>query len=202
MIRPVSIILPYIRPDGMERCKDACFDNAGIPTDMFEVLALEDKNRIGVTKMTALLVDQASYDLVCFLADDTVPHPDFLLNALLAMDKLPEEWGMVGLNDQYHGEALATHWLADKRLLPLLGGEFFYTGYRHCFCDHEMTLRCQQLGRYVWAEDAKLDHFNPIIIGEAVDLANYSGYVPKTFLRDKVLFLKRRRNGWKDQKDV
>jgi hypothetical protein len=181
----------------MERCKKAVFDNAGIPTEMIEVLALEDERRIGVTQMVVFLVSQTVFDLVCFLADDTVPQPDFLLNALRAMAKLPEGWGMVGLNDQHHGPELATHWLADKRLLPLLGGEFFHTGYIHCFCDGELTTRCRELGRYIWAEDAKLVHINPVIRGEAVDLENYPGYITENFMHDKVLFHKRRRNGWK-----
>jgi GT2 family glycosyltransferase len=197
MIRPVSVIIPVIRPEGAERCRDAIFDNAGIPSDTFEVLALEDKERIGVAKMVAALTEQSSYDLVCFLADDTIPQPDFLLNALLAMDRLPDEWGLVGLNDGFHGEELATHWLADKRLLPLIGGEFFHTGYYHCFTDDELTSRCKALGRYVWAEDAKILHLHPMLSGRSTNREEYPGYITENFMHDQVLFHVRRRNGWK-----
>jgi hypothetical protein len=70
--------------------------------------------------------------------------------------------GLVGLNDMYWYGEFATHWLASKKLLPYLGGEFFHTGYYHNGCDNELTERCRKINKYVWAEEAKILHDHPI----------------------------------------
>lgn len=196
--RKVSIVIPYIRPEGMQRCKDVIFRNAGIPRKQFELLTSEDKERIGAPIMIQLLVKVTKHDLVMFLGDDTVPWPDFLKNALITMDSLPDGWGVVGLNDGVHdGNFLATHWLADKRMLPLLGGDFFHTGYWHCFCDNELTQRATELGRYVWAADAKVSHENPLIRTELPMTEDYQRvYSSEWYYHDQVLFWQRRQNGW------
>jgi hypothetical protein len=202
MLRSVSVIIPYIRQDGMRRCKSAVFDSAGIPSGMIEVLAVEDVQRIGVPKMVARLTEISSFDLVCFLADDVVVQPDFLLNALIAMEKLPDQWGLVGLNDEHHGAEVATHWLAHKRLLPHLGGEFFHTGYLHCFCDNELTDRCREMGRYIMAEDAKITHLHPLLDQSVSVDSDYARvYSRQNFNRDHQLYLLRRENGWNGRLD-
>jgi GT2 family glycosyltransferase len=147
--------------------------------------------------MVKRLVEKSKHDLVCFLGDDTIPQHGFLREALKAMKTLPDGWGLVALNDKVHQGRLATHWLADKRLLPLIGGEFFHTGYSHCFCDSELTLRCHALGRYVFAEKAVIVHDHPVVRGEALDVSEYPGYESERFARDNLLFIRRRRRGWK-----
>ena len=197
MIRPVSIIIPWIRKTGMNRCMDAVFENAGLPSDMFEIIAEEDKDRIGCPRMVRRLVEKTAFDMVCFLGDDTIPERDFLINAVLAMATLPEGFGLVGLNDGFHTSGLATHWLADKRLLPLLGGEFFHTGYRHCFSDTELTIRCQEMSRYVWAEDARIVHNHPMVDGKVPWDPDYVRvYNADIYALDRVLHLTRKRKGW------
>jgi len=197
----VSIIIPYIRPEGMERCKEAVFANSGVDKEQFELLTAFDEGRIGAPGMVKLLVDAVQTDLVMFLGDDTVPQPDFLLNALQVMTELPDGWGLVGLNDDRHnGNYLATHWLGSKKLLPLIGGEFFHTGYWHCFCDNELTQRATELGRYLWATDARIDHANPIIRKDVKMDADYQrAYSPEWYYHDQVLFWKRKRNNWKEE---
>jgi GT2 family glycosyltransferase len=154
----------------------------------FEIISEEDTGRIGCPKMVKLLVAKTKYDLVMFLGDDTLPQPDFLKNALAAMATLPDGWGLVGLNDQTD-RPVATHWLADKRLLPLLDGEFFHTGYQHCFCDGELRARCEELGRFVFAKNAVVDHDNPI-------LTDGAQYDQEKYKHDRRLFYDRWRNGW------
>ncbi len=195
-MRPVSIVVPVTRPEGARRCFAACHENSGLPKDMYEIVTEEDPERIGLTIMLKRLVEQSSYDLVCFLGDDCVPLPDFLLKAVLAMETLPDGWGLVGLNDQFHGPELATHWLADKRLLPFLGGEFFHTGYRAMYCDNELTERCRAMGRYVWAEEAKIFHDHPAVTGRPLDLSEYPGFAQSVAWKDRFLFHRRRRNRW------
>jgi hypothetical protein len=194
-MRPVSVILPYTRPQGAGRCIEALQAMTGL--DM-EILAEHDVSRIGYPLLTKLLVELSKYDLILWLADDTIPQPGMIEAAQEAMGTLPDGWGLVGLNDGFHnGEELATHWLADKRLLPLLDGEYWHTGYHHCFADNELTLRCRELGRYVWAENARLVHDHPMVRGETVIGTDYAhAYKPTAYFRDQGLFMARLRNGW------
>jgi len=191
----VSIILPVIRPDRVLRCIVAIKVNAGV--DDYEIVTDVDEKRIGCPKMVKQLVAKSIGDLVCFLGDDTVPQPGFLLNALTAMKTLPDGWGLVGLNDGHqNGNKLATHWLADKRLLPFLDGEFFHTGYQHVRCDRELTVRCQQMGRYVWAKEAVIIHEHPVFGSAAVDDDYKRVYSEEYINHDQWLFRKRSQNDW------
>lgn len=193
----VSVIIPVIRTEKARRCIEAVERTSnGWP---IEVVSEEDTARIGAPKMVKRLVDRSTGQIVAFFGDDTVPQPGWLTAALRAMETLPDGWGLVGLNDQHHdGNELATHWLADKRLLPMLGGEFFHTGYRHCFCDNELIARCKAAGRYVWAEEARIEHDHPIVRGESMEGTDYEwAYRADNWYHDQRLFKRRQREGWK-----
>lgn len=149
----ISIIIPVIRPDKAARCCNAIIENSGIPRSQYEIVTEEDKDRIGAPRMVKKLTDESTGDLVCFLGDDTIPQKDFLKNALEAMATLPDGWGLVGFDDniRLRGQIkAAAHWLGNKKLLPLLDGCFFHTGYKHCWCDNELTIRAAELGRYIF----------------------------------------------------
>ncbi len=161
----VSIIIPTLgREEGLKKCTDAIKENAGYSN--YDVVILKDsfENRKGVPKLVKEGTDSCSGELVMFLANDVIPQPNFLKEAV---NKMYEAFGkdmdgLVGLNDMYwHGE-FATHWLASKKLLPYLDGEFFHTGYHHNGCDNELTERCRKMDKYVWAEKAKVLHNHPI----------------------------------------
>jgi hypothetical protein len=116
--------------------------------------------------MVNLLTERAHHDLVCFLADDTIPEPDFLKNSLIAMSNLPDGFGTVALNDYLRPkEELAAHFLASKKMLPFLDGYFFSPEYTHCYCDRELTDKSKAWGRFVFCEDSKLLHEHPIFKG-------------------------------------
>ena len=194
--RQVSVVIPVIRPVGAKKCIAAL--GADLSFRNYEIVTEEDKERIGCPKMVKKLVARTKYDWVMFLADDTIPQPGMIMNAFETTEKLPDKWGMVGLNDGYpKAEQWACHWMAHKKLLPLLDGEFFYTGYRHSFCDCELLERCKGLGRYVFAEKAKLIHNNPLLKGQELD-PDYARIYSQVFhRRDLVLFRKRQRSNWK-----
>jgi len=158
----VSIIVPTIRPGNIKRLLSTITSNAGIQQSNYEVIVMEDTNRIGAPKMVKNLVAMAKHDLVMFLGDDTMPQKNFLKNAIKTMKKFPKMDGMVGLMDpnRKYGEA-PTHWMASKQLLPALGGEFFHTGYIHQYCDNELAARALKLGKLIMSEDSIIVHTHP-----------------------------------------
>lgn len=183
----ISVCIPTIRPEKAKRCIDAVLAQ-GIPV---EILAEEDTERIGAPKMLKRLVDKSKGELVMFLGDDTIPQPQFLAAALKAMETLPNGWGVVGLNSQKSRHA--AHFLADKRMLPLLGGEFFNTEYYHCFCDNELSDIAAEHGRFVFCDEALVVHDHPIFTKEAGDADYRRVYEKEYWKHDKALFIRRKR---------
>ena len=182
-----------IRPEKARRCVEAIRAHAGIPADRYEVVTEFDTDRIGCPKMVKRLVSRSVNPLVCFLGDDTIPQEDFLRNALAAMAQLPDGWGLVGLNDLYHTETGPfTHWLADKRLLDHLDGEFFHTGYNHAYCDNELKDRALELGRCGWAKNAVVKHDNPVVKKEPLTDEYAEVYSKENMGRDEWLYKERK----------
>lgn len=199
-IPKVSILIPYIRPQNVTNLVRLIEERAGIPATHFEIIAVEDTERIGCPKMLKKLVQMAQHAIVCFLGDDTEPEPAFLREALRVMKTFEGGWGMVGLNDQYHdGNMLATHWLAHKKLLKHLNGEFFHTGYQHCYCDRELIDRTKKIRRYKWAKNAKIKHNHPIVQDDQSlwDDDYKRVYNNKVQAADEHLYNLRRQNDWK-----
>lgn len=197
----VSIIIPVIHEDRVGDCISAIKENAGIPETDYEIITEVDKDRIGCPKMVKKLTERTKHDYVMFLGDDTIPQTDFLKNALKSAGDLQDGWGLVGLNDGLSsGSIIATHWLAHKKLLDYLENrEFFYTGYIHQFCDKELTDKAIELGRYIWASDARLLHNHPIRDIFYIDEDYENSYSDMNTRHDQRLYLKRKRdNGyWK-----
>jgi GT2 family glycosyltransferase len=195
----ISIIIPFIRPDKVVRCCNAIIENSGMPRAEYEIVTEEDVDRIGAPKMVKRLVAKSKGQMICYLGDDTIPQKDFLKNALEAMETLPDGWGLVGLDDNIRLKGTvkaAAHWLADKRLLPFLDGEFFHTGYKHCWCDNELTVRATELGRYIFCEEAYIYHDHVIANPKNDDVHYRRAYSQDWQIHDCVLFRKRRANGW------
>jgi hypothetical protein len=165
----VSICIPTMgRPEKLHRLILAIKEHAGY--DNYEIIVKADSpipNNQGAPKTLKRAVDESTGELVMFLGNDCVPEKNFLQEAVWAMARsFPDMDGLVGLNDGYWevGE-IATHWIASKKLLPMLDGEFFHTGYHHTGCDNELTERCKKVGKYVWSKKAKVFHDHPIVTG-------------------------------------
>lgn len=192
----VSIVIPTIRPDKLERCLKAVHENAGYSN--YEVIVEKDDpaNPQGAPKVLKRGVDRSAGELVMFLGDDTIPAPNFLYNAVVSMHKhFPDLDGLIGLNDTlWPGGAVATHWLASKKLLPYLNNEFFHTGYNHLSCDNELTERCRQIGKYFWEERAVVVHDHTSAHGwsdETYDEHYRRVYQYDTMRKDRQLLEKR-----------
>lgn len=189
--KDVSVILPYVREEGALRCLAALKE---VSPDV-EIVAEFDPDRVGPARMIKRLVAKTTRPLVCFLADDTVPEPGFLEAALRAMESLPDGWGVVGLSD-FEDRELCSHWVAHKNMLGLLGGEFHHTGYKHCYGSNELWDRSRELGRYIKAWDAKIQHDNPTLTGKdfSDDVVLMNAYGPgSSQAEDLKLYRQRKR---------
>ncbi len=187
----ISIIIPAIRPADAKRCIKSIHDKGGLPESQYEILTEIDTERIGCPKMVKRLVGNAKHDLVCFLGDDTEVKQDCLKLALEEMRSFPDGWGLVGLADGT-GRELPTHWLASKKLLPSLDGEFFHTGYGHCFCDKELMDIATDLKRFKASNVAKIKHNHPMVTGAKTD-ADYKRVYGSEFQKiDLKLYRKRK----------
>ena len=189
MTPQVTVIMPYVRPALAKRCQDLIRKHAGAP---YILLAEEDTERIGCPKMVKRLTDRAATPIICYIDDDALPEKDFLKLGLEDMETFEDEWGLVGFGDRLPRE-FAGQWLGHKRLLTeVLDGEFFHTGYYHCCCDMELTVRCRRVGRYIKSERAFVLHDHPILRGEATADPDYLRcYAPKRVLQDRKLFVQR-----------
>ena len=196
----ISIIIPIIRPEKAARCIKSAKETAGLPECEYEFVTEEDKDRIGCPKMVRKLTKKASGSLICFLGDDTIPQESFLMHALVDMAGLPDGWGLVGIDDQIRLKdriKAPAHWLADKRLLPYLDGDFFHTGYRHCYCDNELADRCAAIGRYKFSERSFVYHDHVIMDADNDDKDYQRVYNNDNLIHDLMLYRHRRTNNWK-----
>lgn len=192
MNKKVSVIIPVIRPKSVKLCIEAIKKNADYSN--YEIITEEDNKRIGVTRMVKNLVSKTTGDLIMYLGDDTLPEPGFMKEAVRAMSYLPDGWGMVALNDGRQIVTEGSHFLIDRRMLSLIGGEIFHTGYRHCFCDSELSLRAKLLKRYAYATNAKIKHNHPLLNDKIKWDTDYQRVYSKEWLEvDNQLFLERKK---------
>lgn len=194
-MRKVSIIIPIIRPESAERCVQAIHKNAGIPMDQYEIVQGVDTQGVGCPWMVKQLTKKAKYDLVMFLGDDTEPQEGFLKASIDEMDKLTDGWGVVGLNtEDPRGSNPMCHWLSHKKMLDHIpGGDFFSTEYRHCFCDNELCDIANELGRWAFAEDAKVKHHHPVNQSGKWDEGYQKAYDERVWIQDQKRYFIRKR---------
>ncbi len=185
-----SIIIPVIRPEKAARCIDLAIKRAGIKRDEFEIVTKEDKKRIGCPKMVKALVKRAKAENIVFLGDDCIPQENWLKEAMRYMSLLKGGWGLVGIND-LSVRRIATHWVAHKKLLPELDGEFFHTGYYHTYCDNELLHKCNEMGRFIFGEKSIVAHDHPVHTGVSMDADYLRVYSDDYAAHDRALFLKR-----------
>jgi len=160
----VSICIPTLeRPKRLHKLIQIIKENAGYSN--YEIVVKADTpipNNEGFPKTLKRAVDASTGELVMFIADDCLPQKDFLKLAVMDMVRnFPDLDGLVGLNDSGRTDDLPTQWLASKKLLPSLDGEFYHTGYFHCYGDNELMDRTKKLERYFHSKLSKVIHENP-----------------------------------------
>lgn len=192
----VSIIIPTLgREEKLKHLLESIKENAGY--DNYEVIVKQDQfppNNIGVPKLVKQGVEESNGDLIMYLGNDCVMKKNCVKNAVKAMqDNFPKMDGLIGLNDEYWFGEVFTHWLAGKRLIPLIGGELFHTGYFHTGCDSELTQMARKLNKCFWAEDARIYHDHPIQPGfkEPIDEVYKLAYDSERRKHDNELYHER-----------
>lgn len=202
----VSICVPTLgRPEKLHRLLEAIKANAGY--ENYEVIVKADEfppNNVGAPTMLKRCVDESTGELVCFLGNDVVPRENFLQEAIWAMARhFPDMDGMVGLNDEYWPKGhVAPHWLASKKLLPALGGSFFDTDFYHTGVDNILMARCEKMGKYAFAEKAKIWHDHPLMAGnrDEMDHLYMQAYAGPRHDHDDALYHKRMKEYGLDEK--
>lgn len=189
-----SIIIPFIHLDRIDICIDHAVNNAGIDKTEFELIAEYDHCRIGCPEMVKRMVGWTKSDIVVFIGDDTRPQKDWLKNALAHMDQFQNGWGLVGFGDKVRN-IRPVDWAAHKNLLKYLDGEFFHTGYWHCYSDNELHIRTALLNRYKYASDVIVDHDHPAIADNKDESYNLVYSMP-FIAHDEQLFMERINKGW------
>lgn len=180
----ISILIPTIRPEKIPNLLAALETGTKIP---YEVIWEQDTDRIGCPKMLKRLVERAKYDWVVFLGDDTLPEENCI--AFAYAKAVRENLWLVAFND--HDTERATHWIANKALLDHLENrEFFYTGYLHNFCDDELRVRADKLGKYGWCQESRIQHNHPAFTG-IPDPSYEQQRDTKNYERDRDLFWER-----------
>jgi len=189
----VSIAVPVVRPEGFNRLVESIKIYSGLPEENYEIVHIVDVNREGGAKTFNKCVELTKYELVCFLADDTILEKDCIKNAVKAMRLLPEGWGMVGIYDRKGGGlGKVNHYLLSKKLLPLLGGKFIYEGYKYICGDAELRERCMVLGKYIACENAVVIHNHPKVNNSIVDEERKRVATTENIEHDRELLCKRR----------
>jgi GT2 family glycosyltransferase len=180
----------------MKRCVDSVIENETKVN--CEILVKEDKERNGVAKTLHELLQKSKTNIVVFLADDTEVEKDCIYCAYELMIKTFDDGiGMVGFNDKFHQDRLATHFMIHKELIQQVGGYIFNPEYVHCYCDRELFDRVNELNKFVYSPLSKIIHHHPFI-DKKVEMDEFynSVYNKSKYLKDERTYKRRKENGW------
>lgn len=136
-----------------------------------------------------------------FAADDLYWGMGWLAKAVQALSVLGGS-GMVGFNDlAQDGNALATHFLVTRDYaVGSWGGVLAVPHYRSYFCDVEATERAIRDNRYIFAEDAIVEHRHYLWGKAAVD-STYR-LSERNIVSDKAIYHRRRERGFPNDYDL
>lgn len=96
---------------------------------------------------------------IALMADDLVPSPGWLDEALLAMSSLSSP-GVVAFNDLHSdGNLYAAHSLVGRKFVDeYLGGRLFPPYYKVWWVDREISDKAKAVGLYAWAKKSVVEH--------------------------------------------
>lgn len=107
-------------------------------------------------------------------------------------EKFPRMDGCAQPYDEINHGALCQHPLGHSATIR----EYLHEGYIHNFSDNEMTERLIAHDRYLYVPESKIEHLH-WVNKKATGDETYKK-VMESFERDKILYTKRKQNGFKD----
>jgi GT2 family glycosyltransferase len=114
----------------------------------------------------------ATGDYLVMAADDLTWGKNWLDESFKALDSIGGS-GVVGFNDLSKGGDLGTHYLVSRDYaIDKWGGVLAVPHYKHYWLDVEATARAKQDRRYIWAENAVVEHRHHLW-GKAKEDATY-----------------------------
>jgi hypothetical protein len=194
----ITIILPWLREHLIENVCKLAIDNAGIPSNKIDLQAVRNEPGYSVNKLFNEIVAKTKSDYVCFLADDTIPQPDYLK---IALEAFKNDVKFVMMNDGTNTDRPA-HFVFKRDLLPLLGGKLANEGYQHCYADNEIIDRTKEMGVYKWCKDALVIHNHPMLNKEIpMDEYYNKAYSQQVMNKDFALYVARKTAGWPESNE-
>lgn len=178
----VSVILPTReRPEQARRCLERLWQTAvGYDVEAVAVVDQDESTvaaisgaglgrvialpeRVGAVRAWNIGATAASGDVLVLAADDLWWFHGWVGEMLEQMARFPTGDGMVGFNDlAQDGNILATHYAVSRRFaIEHFGGVLVCPHYRQYFVDNEATARARRANRYIWAQNAVVEHRHP-----------------------------------------
>lgn len=152
----ISIIVPTVRPKGYNRLIKSIEENTLYPD--YEIIK-KDGEGTAIEKFNKG-VEEASGELVVFMADDTEATLGWLTQAYIHFVENFRDRGLVIFNDGHWQGTLANHFLVSKNIRDELDGEIWHGGYNHSGADDELYGRLKKKGLIEYCEDAKIKHYH------------------------------------------
>jgi hypothetical protein len=162
---PVHVVIPtWQRPAKLARCLDS-LERQTHPD--VRIVWIEDHDRefaIGIWNRVAPTITEGAF---CYLCDDVEMEPGCLEAACAALvSRWPDTDGVVGLHQVgiqgKEGTAQSAMGLIGAKFLDRFPGRVpFCPEYRRFHFDSELGLYARTVGRFHFAEEARLIHYHP-----------------------------------------
>lgn len=129
------------------------------------------------------------------LGSDTIVEKDWLKNLWTAFVKaFPDGTGVAEPYNELHGDKICQHPLAHSSTIR----KYLHPGYVHWYSDNEFTDRARADGKLIYVPEARIEHKHFTNGKAQVDETYKIVFNPQTNERDRMLYQKRKQNGFKD----
>ena len=183
----VSIILPTLRPDGLERTL-ASIKALDYPKEKGEVVVVRDEPRLGVARRVAEGVAKAKGEWLVYAADDMEFTPDCLKAAYRLAHTTGNKFIAFKSGPVSPDEGnICEHFMLHRSLLDILPkGEVFDTDFHHVGVDNLLWAIMQKAGEVIRCDEARIIHHH-FSRGASMDDVHKIGWNPERVARDRAL---------------
>lgn len=142
----------------------------------------------------------SSGELVLIIGDDHKAHPGWYERAITAHRELGG-YGVVGLNDLMHDGSLttATTLMVDRKFIKeQFGGRVTYPCYHYYCQDSELNDRAKRVGKFIWLQDAVVEHIHAANNKRAHDLHDFERVENEYSIEDGKVYEERKAANFPD----